>query len=77
MKEEKSAALLPPDTVTKKETLFVEPETMCCDDITKVVIGGGINIFKVTGSLNKYIRSMINNEVEQDFAKSSNMQGMF
>ena len=38
--------------------LFVEPETMFCDDITKVVMGGGLNVFKVTGYLKK-IRTIV------------------
>ena len=33
MNLEKSAALLLMDTFTKKETLFVELKTMCCDGL--------------------------------------------
>ena len=50
---------------------------MCCDDITKVVLGGGINIFKGTGSPEKCVRLMITDEFEKGFAKSSNRQGVF
>ena len=50
---------------------------MCCDDITKVVIGSRLNIFKVTGSLDKYVRSIITDEIGKSFAKSSNRQGVF
>ena len=55
MNVEKSVALIPADKFTKKETLFVEPKTMCCDNITKVLMGGGLNIFKGTGCINKYV----------------------
>ena len=54
--------------------LFVEPETMFCDDITKVVMGSGINVFKVTGYLNKYVRFFITDEVDKCFATSCNSQ---
>ena len=57
--------------------MFVETETMCCDEITKVVMGGGINIFKGTGSLENYVRTIITDEADKCFAKSSNRQGVF
>ena len=50
---------------------------MCCYDITEVVMSGGHNIFKGTGSPEKYIRSMITDEVDKGFTKSSNRQGVF
>ena len=50
---------------------------MCCDDITKVVMGGGLNIFKVTGSINKYIQSIITDDVDKGFVNSINRQGVF
>ena len=50
---------------------------MCCYDITEVVMSGGHNIFEVTGSLDKYVRSIITDEVDKGFKKSSNRQGVF
>ena len=49
---------------------------MFCDNITKVVMGCGIGIFKGTGYLDKYLQSIIIYEVEKGFAKSSNRQGV-
>ena len=69
---ENSSALLPADTFTTKEMLSIEPKTMCYYDITKVVMGGGINIFKI-----KYIQFIITYEVGKGFAKLINRQGMF
>ena len=50
---------------------------MCCDDIKKVVISGGINIFKEAGPLYKYVRSIITDEFDKGFLKSSNRQVVF
>ena len=57
--------------------MFVEPKTMCCYDITEVVMSGGHNIFKGTGSLDKYVWSFIADEVKKGFSTSSNSQGVF
>ena len=40
---------------------------MCCDEITKFLMGGGLNVLKVTGSLDKYVLSIITDEVELFF----------
>ena len=64
MNVEMAAALMPADKFTKKETLFIEPKTMYCDYITKVAIVSGLNIFKGTGSIEKYVRSIITDEVK-------------
>ena len=50
---------------------------MFCDDITKVVMGSGINVFKVTGFIDKYVRLFITDEVDKYFATSCNSQGVF
>ena len=40
-------------------------------------MGGGLNIFKVTGSIDKYAQSIITDEVDKVFVKLSNSQGVF
>ena len=47
------------------------------DDITKVEMGGELNIFKGTGSLDKCAQSIITDEVDKGFTESNNTQVFF